>query len=55
MRKSNFALGQNKYNDKLTTTQVDYQMPPAGYKAQSIDAKRKADLRNSHWTMGACG
>lgn len=36
-----------------TTNKQSYQGPPQDFKAVSIDAATKADLRRSHWTLGS--
>jgi hypothetical protein len=55
MRKSNFMLGEASPKSLLTTNQQNYQHPPETYKAVTIDAGTKADLRKSHWGLGGWG
>lgn len=53
MRKSNFNLGENRVIDISTTNKACFQQPPETFKAVTIDAATKADLRRSHWTLGS--
>jgi hypothetical protein len=55
MKKSNFNLGDKKGSAVATSNQINFQKPPEGTRQTSIDAKTKADLRSSHWTMGGYG
>ena len=55
MRQTNFYMGENKFEDALTTNKTNFQQPPQGYKAVTIDAATKADLRRSHWNLGGYG
>eukprot|EP00347_Sterkiella_histriomuscorum_P008878 403343401 len=55
MRKSNFALGEPSPKQLQTTNQANYQGPPNHFKAVTIDAATKADLRKSHWGIGGQG
>lgn len=54
-RGSNFQIGTSSPLHIQTTNQQNFQSPPKDYKAQTIDAATKADLRRSHWTMGGFG
>lgn len=55
MKKTNFQMGENKFGNVLTTNQHNFQGPPENFKAVTIDAATKADLRKSHWTLGGFG
>jgi hypothetical protein len=48
-------MGGGKFTMELTTNKNNFQQPPLGYKAVTIDATTKAELRKSHWNLGGSG
>jgi hypothetical protein len=45
-------MGENRFLPQQTTNQSNFINPPASFKAVTIDAATKADLRRSHWNLG---
>lgn len=52
MRRTNFHLGTEK-SALTTTSSAIFNGPPKGYSAPRIDDQTKAELRSSHFGMGA--